>query len=131
MKSLLGKLGVVLIALGLVILWSTGFLYAQKISNRDSQVEAFLAEKTGKWVSTYPIDGKEMLFLFTNKGFYCGGETGTWRKSCGEYWVFSKEDGGYYLKLKEASGKLFNMTLDIKESYLIRINGRELKRDFP
>ncbi len=131
MKSLLGKLGVILIALGLVILWSTEFLYAERISNRESHIESFLSEGKGFWVSTHPINGKELLFLFDKTGKYCGGETATWRKSCGEYWVFSSEDGGYYLQLKEQSGKILKMTLEIKESYLIRINGRELKKHFP
>jgi len=129
MKSLLGKLGVILIALGLVILWSTEFLYAERITNRESHIEAFLSEGKCSWISTYPIDGKVMFFVFTKKGFYCIGEGSDWRKSCGEYWVFSS-DGGYYLQLKEESGKLLKMTLEIKESYLIRINGRELKRQF-
>jgi hypothetical protein len=131
MKSLLGSKKLLFVALvGLVILWSTEFLYAERISNRESHIEAFLSEGKCSWIATYPIDGKVMFFVFTKKGFYCVGEGSDWRKSCGEYWVFSSEDGGYYLQLKEESGKLLKMTLEIKENYLIRINGRELKRQF-
>lgn len=130
-KRLSSKKLLFVMSVGLFVFWASEVLCAEVISHRDSQVEAFLSEGKGWWVSTQPINGKELLFLFTKAGQYCGGETQDWRRSCGQYWVYSREDGGYYLQLKEESGKLIKMILEIKESYLIRINGRELKRQSP
>ena len=95
---------------------------------REGSAETFLSRGEGHWISPRRVQGQVLLFIFKGD-VYCAAMTGDpLNKSCGHYEVYSNE-GGYYIKLMEQSGKVMMMSLEVKNEYTIFINKRELKRE--
>lgn len=96
--------------------------------DREGSAETFLSRGEGHWVSPRRVRGEVLIFVFKGDT-YCAAMTGDpLNKSCGHYEVYSNE-GGYYIKLMEQSGKVMMMSLEVKNEYTVFINKRELKRE--
>ena len=112
----------------------TSAIFAVMVQNtfcadREGSAETFLSQGEGHWVSPQRVKGSALIFIFKGGEIYCGGEThDPLTKSCGRDQVYS-DDNVLYLKLTEQGGKVMRMPLEIKNSYTIIINGRELKRE--
>lgn len=97
-------------------------------ADREGSAETFLCRDGGCWTSARRAGGSVLLFCFGRGDVYCGGETrDALTESCGRYEVWSDE-GKYYLKLIEKTGKVMRMVLEIKNDYTIILNGVELRR---
>lgn len=97
-------------------------------ADREGSAEIFLWRDGECWVSARRAGGSVLLFCFGRGDVYCGGETrDALTESCGSYDVWSNE-GQYFLKLTEKTGKVIRMPLEIKNDYTIILNGVEFRR---
>jgi hypothetical protein len=97
-------------------------------ADREGSAETFLCRDGGHWASARRANGNVILFIFGRGDQYCGGETrDSLTTSCGRYEVWGN-DGQFYLKLTEKTGKVIRMPLEIKNDYTIILNGVELRR---